>query len=522
MGINESICSLYHKFDIFGRRTLLKELYTPPVTTRIIQPALLALAVVTALGGGVRFAHLQGNIAVPIAGGTNRGSGTEGESGVSGNSGQSATTSSPVKACMIRQFTCGKGSLSSCYKRWRSIGIDCMDRACGSGGCIVSDKFFSTYKLEPWDTGALPGPFPRSETMCIMQLSACLPGDPFCLSPISLEQVPCEDSRCGSATCTRMAVFVDQTDTIVSDLPAAGTTPGGKPAIATDGNNGDRGDTKGKSDSHDNEGTSDQSAKSEQIKKISAETTAILGCFDASGTWTTDRTRCAINQKPFVEPKAAESAEKQESADNKEEEKILVRVIESQFVPDTRKLALVQNLLSSTNEASGRISRLLENPNLPPDVRTELNLQFETLRSVQQSASTDSQSVRDVQLLADVVATQLNEAQQTVNAWKASMPRNIPVTVTDKLDRIFAALPSVFGVLQQEGMTVDASTIDQYIQSQELYDVIHADCVNNSASCANLSKVIDALEPVFASIHLLLETAGRTDLEEKIDAVLMQ
>lgn len=370
-----------------------------------------------------------------------------------------------------------------------------------------------TYKLEPWDTGSLPGPFPRTEVMCIVQSSPCAPTDPSCLSPISLEQVSCDDARCIAGTCTRMNVLVDQNDTIVSNV-ASGTS-------GTSGTqqNGGQGSNENKNED-DNKGTGNTQGTVNVGQTVTVETTRALGCFDKDGLWTTDRTQCATDQKKFVEPTASGTSGQSGIAATPEEEKIVERTIESQFVPDTRKIALVQNILSSTVEATGRIERILGNPLLPPATRTALEQRLESLRSIQDLVSSNDQSVRDLQVLADSVANDLNGIQQTVTDWMESNPRDFPVTVTDKLDRIFSALPSIFGILLQENIPIESSTMDSYLIAQQTYDAVRDECMTSSETCSKLSTVLDALEPVYANIRLSLEKAGRTDLEQQMDSIL--
>lgn len=394
--------------------------------------------------------------------------------------------------------------------------MNCTDNLCTTANCLRSDIFFATYKLEAWDTGSLPGPFPRTETMCIVQSSPCLPTDPSCLSPVSLEQVSCDDMKCVAGACTRMTVLVDQNDTIVSNV-ASGTS-------GTSGGSGKKTDDEKKEDveKHENENKETGTTKEKAADgTVSIQTTKALGCFDENGQWTTDRSKCASDQKKFVEPTSSgTSGQSQNTEPTKEEQKVVEQTIEAQFVPDTRKTALAQHILSSTVEAIGRIGRILQNPLLPPATKTALERRLESLRSVQNIVSTSDQSIRDLQILADSVSNDLNGVQESITEWMESNPRNFPVTVTDRLDRIFTALPSIFGILLQEGIPLESSIMDAYLVAQQTYDPIHTECTSNSASCGKLTQVLDALEPVYAGIRLSLEKAGRTDLEQQIDSLL--
>jgi hypothetical protein len=500
-------------------------LYSHPMSPNaFVRPILFALALCMAIAGSIASGVLRGET-IPLGGvrqvieleeEDNSGPGTASSRAMQ-SSARATSAATVASSCMIRRFVCAKGAASSCYKRWRSTGVSCTDTVCGSGTCMLSDIFFSTYKLEPWDTGTLPAPFPRTETMCIIQSSACPPEDSSCLSPVSLEQVSCDDLRCVTGACTRMSVLVDQTDTIVSQtttIPTGSSGPSGG-----DGENQEEGERTGENQESGNGTTSGSSGSGESGTTGITQTTRAVGCFDAAGIWTTDRSRCAVDQKQFVEPTGSTQGQSPE-AGTAEEQKAIERKIEPQFVSDTRKSALVQSLLASTVEATGRISRMLESPNLPQDVRFILEQKIEALRMAQQSVSQEEQSVRDLQLLADSVAVSLGEVQQTVTFWMESNPQDFPITVTDKLDRLFASLPSVFGILLQEGIPIESTTMDGYLVAQQTYDAVRGECMADANSCGKLSQVLDTLEPVFAGIRLSLERAGRTDLEQQLDSVL--
>lgn len=370
---------------------------------------------------------------------------------------------------------------------------------------MKSDLFFSSYKLQPWDMGELQGPFPRTEIMCIRQSSACPPDDSFCLSPVSFEQVPCDEAQCLPGSCTRTSILVDKNDSILlKGMPLPENTLSiqekNLPALNNPQNQGEKTDEK-----DTNEGEN-------HPEIVMPEPARILGCFDAVGIWTTDRSQCAENQKRYVKPAGISDDVQDEQIDH---------VIEVKFIPETRKSELLQHILTSTTEAGNRIDKMLENQQLPQDVRTELEQKLERLRIVERTAPESDLPARGLQLLADAVAGELTTVQTIVTTWMESPGQTFPVTVTDRLDRIFSTLPSIFGLLIQENIPLESTTMDAYINAQQTYDFVRPSCMENADSCANLSQAIDALEPLFAAFHLSLESAGRMDLEEQID-LLMQ
>lgn len=354
---------------------------------------------------------------------------------------------------------------------------------------MASDTFFSTYKLEEWDFGQLPGPFPRQETLCIIRRSSCSSDDASCLSPVSLEQIACEDTACLSGACTRTTVLVDQNDVIVNQKTASAS----------------------------NDTTDDaQSSATSRTDDSQTGDRRSLGCFDSAGSWTTDRSRCAGDQKRYVNPAVSDGSGGEKRHDP-QQRKEWEQKIEREFVSDTRKNAIVEHLLSSTTEATGRIERILENPSLPDDTRVALEAQQEQLRIAQHTASEPDQSVRDLQLLANTVTERLETVQKTVTVW-ASTSR--PLTVTDRLDHLFVTLPSIFNILLQAQLPLESKTAEAYIGAQQLYEPVREDCLADAVVCRELSRVLDALEPVFLDMKMLIDQSGRTDLEQQIKLLL--
>lgn len=386
---------------------------------------------------------------------------------------------------------------------------------------MKSDVFFSTYTLQPWDLGPLQGPFPRTETMCIMQSSACPPDEPSCLGPVSLEQIACDDAKCLNGSCTRLSILVDQTDTIVNQRPI--TVPPVLPLVMVPSDNGEvTMDKEGPDEGHNELPDMTHAEGNDNRGMIAPDILKPLGCFTETGGWTADRSQCAANQKPYVQPSVLGNDVREQQPEQLIQPKIIEDAIEAQFIPDARKAALIQNLLSSTVEAGGRISSILENPDLPDAIRMKLEQQQEALRTVQHTASEpDQQSVRDLQHLADTVAIQLSSVQEATAAWHTETIAP-PLSVMDKLDRIFTALPSIFGLLLQEKIPVESPVMDNYFSAQQIYDPLRSACMTSAETCGDLIQAINALEPVFATIRLSLEKAERNDLEQQIDLFLQQ
>ncbi len=342
---------------------------------------------------------------------------------------------------------------------------------------------------------------------CVIERSACPPNDPSCLSPVSIEQIPCSDARCATGACTRMTIHVDKGDNIgkakvnpfagppQTDLSASGETSGNHQETETPIMN--------------------------PGAPIGTTTTQgpILGCFAEDGSWTSDRSLCAVDQARF--PQGQPPPLPQGLVEISRETSLQ---IEEQFVPDTRRTALVQNLLSLTIEAVGRLSLILENPTLSPDLRMNLSGTMEWLRAIQRTVSEEDHSINDLQMLADEVGKRLVDTRLAVIAWVESSGRTSlppPQTLTDKMDKILMALPSAFSLLQAEMIMIPDVAISGFVEAQAVYEIIKPTCLSNSDTCGELNKVVDLLVPVVAALKTAIDTAGRSDLEAQID-LLMQ
>ncbi len=414
--------------------------------------------------------------------------------------------------CVLQTFSCAKNALPSCYKRIRSNQLECRDSACGAGSCIALEVFVTKNTFQPWDLGKMEGPFPRSETMCVIERSSCPPNDPSCLSPVSIEQIPCSDARCTSGACTRMTIQVDEGDNIIGNATVVPVDPSKTPPS-------NPGEPTRENPTGTEEKPTIEPTVGEPIPTVRQQG-PILGCFAEDGSWTVDRTLCAADQARFTQGQQQPSP----AAASPEVSRETRMQIEEQFVPDTRKAALVQNLLSLTIEAVGRLSLILENPTLSNELRINLSSTMEWLRAVQRTAAEESQSINDLQLLADEVGQRLVETQLAVITWAESSGRPAlppPQTLTDKMDKILMALPSAFGLLQAEMIMIPQEALTGFVEAQAVYELVKPACLANSNTCGELNKVIDLLVPVVASLKTAIDTAGRPDLEVQID-LLMQ
>ncbi len=414
---------------------------------------------------------------------------------ISSSSRQSSVPNTNPNACVLQTFECAPGALASCYKRVRSAQLDCTDRRCTTSTCIPASVFFARQTLEPWDMGALEGPFPRKETMCVVQRTACPPNDPSCLSPVSLEQIECKN--CSGDTCTHIDILVDERDNILGNVSTT---------LTEDEETRESGESE----------TTRSSATSQATARTTVQETAQLGCFTDRGIWTTDRSACAADQNQFLQQNVTVPTIIVTPPDEE-----IKREIDRQLVPDTTRSALIQSLLSSIFDASQRLNSMLFLP-IPDQLRASVIDTAEWLKVVQRDAQQPERTISDLQQIAGSVYTKLSEIQNAVSDWSRDRPEPVrnPTSLTGKIDSVFGKIAAAFGIVQQELIPLPSSVLSDFTRAQSIYEGLKPACIANTDLCGELSSVVDLLESAVAGLQLTLEEAGRQDLIDRIDAML--
>ncbi len=409
---------------------------------------------------------------------------------------QSSTPTVGPNSCILQTFECAPGALPSCFKRVRSMQLDCTDRRCSTSTCISASVFFARQKLEPWDLGVVEGPFPRKETMCVVQRTACPPNDPSCVSPVSLEQIDCKE--CSGDMCTRLDILVDERDNILGNVSPSQTT----------------GET-GTNQSGETQNTARSSAQSQATARTTVQQTAPLGCFTESGIWTTDRSACADDQNKFLQSTTTVPTLTITPPDEE-----IRREIDRQLVPDTARSSLIQTLLASIFDASERLNSMLFLP-IPDDLRGSIVDTIEWLRNIQRDAQDPNKTMSDLQNLAGSVHTQLSDIQTAVGDWSRNqpVPTRDPNSLTDKLDAIFGDIATAFSMVQEELLMLPSSVLSDFAQAQSAYEGLKPACLANTNLCGQLSSVVDLLESSVNGLRIMLEEEGRQDLIDRMDAM---
>jgi len=450
----------------------------------------------------------------------------------------SQSSTSPEK-CILTKFECKDGAQSAnCFKRMRHKELNCNDRLCLNGSCTTSRLFFQTNKLEAWDLGSLEGPFPRTETMCQIRKSSCLPGDTSCLSDVTFEQTICSDPRCTTAgSCTQSQVKVDNNDNIL------GQTQAGTSGRDLDENEKGEEDKEGKEDeererNHDSENNSNTPVdmnfpvfSTGETGTRTTEEPRILGCFKPDGTWTTVRTECDSDQSKYIDQRNASTllppALQNTTTVFTTTQEVQVREkIEQRFYSDGEREFQLNSLLTTAGDAAQQLGVLRERQELlPMEVITRVGETIEWLNQIVATFSEGTHSVNEIRQQAEDVRARIAATQTLVGSALQQSGIRIerkPETLLTKMDRIFATIPGAFSLMQEEQVPIPAEALQYFLGAQEQYKAIKPECMADTNACLKLSDVISTLEQMIVYVKDSIQKAGKPELEQRINVLLQQ
>lgn len=468
---------------------------------------------------------------------------TAGQTGLSSSQASSSIsrsqTSSNASAanngkCILTKFECKDGAESAnCFKRMRSKEVSCEDRTCVNGSCMTSMLFFMSNQLQPWDTEGLKGPFPRTETMCQIRKSSCLPGDTTCLSDVTFEQTSCNDPRCSTAgSCTQSTVKVDGNDNIIGETR---TTGGTTTTTATDRSTGNGLPVEMEFPQYNaQDRTVAGSTESSTTQQPGVEQRRALGCFRPDGTWTTVRTECDADQSKYIDQRNAQTltppADRTTTGpavvfDAAHEAEVREKIEERFFSYEERKVQL-DALLSTASNAVERLQILRNRQELlPQDVISKVIETIEWLNQIQATFSEGTHSVDEIRQQAEDVHVRISATQILVtNALQQSgvVIERRPETLLTKMDRIFAAIPNALSLMQSEAVVIPAQALQHFLDAQNAYKAIKPECEANADACLKLSQVIDYLEPMIALLKESINSSGKPELIDQINILMQQ
>lgn len=461
--------------------------------------------------------------------------------------------------CIRQVFECRNGSTDpNCFKRLWSKEVKCEEDICDAGGCVPKDVFLSTTPLAPWDLGPLPGPFPRTETMCTVRTSACPPTDMTCLSDISIQQVRCDDASCmmgPSSACTYTNVQVDENDRII---PSTGTMQSSKSSKSSKSFSSARssarqteGGTHEQTGATGNPGSGSRNDSGEGNLPFQvdfpafqtppaednsgsghAEQRRVLGCFLRDGTWSQTRgSDCDPDQLKYIElqnrptltPPAAPSGT---SPIFNQEQEAEVRVkIEERFFSDTQREDQRSSLLRSADDAIARLALIVEQQMLPFEASLQISATIDWLKQTQVKFGAGEQSLDDIQSEAEELRRRLSSAQALIasSLEQSGIPaKRNPDSLLTKTDRIFSAVPTAFSIMQQAQIVIPPESLTLFMDAQARYERIKPECQADAEKCLQLTEVVDVLEPMIRLMKDSIAAAGQPDVEMQINTIFQR
>lgn len=438
--------------------------------------------------------------------------------------------------CIIRAFECRDGAVrANCFKRLRATDIRCDDPACADGDCVPRERFFANDSFAPWDTGALPGSFPRTETMCSLGGSACADGDDQCLRDLALRQVRCDDARCadGTASCTRTTVLVDAQDNLVR-LPMSAGTSSVIPALHST-------DTERQNDdenARDLPFTIDFPTQRQPIDTRSSSSSSMprsieqrpdLGCFARDGTWTRDRADCDPNQLQYIELQRGKEPSAPISGGNERphifeepaEADIRSR-IEERFFPAPERAAQRERLLHTIDEAIARLSEIVARQILPSEASIHAIETITWLRNIQATFATGDHSADDMRRQAEDVRVRLSSIRTLIYTAldQSHISGHMPDDLLDKMDRVIGALSGAFSILQEENIAIPPAAAASWVNVRRTYEEIKPACQANESVCVRLAEVVDMLDTTVNILKEAVAAANRPEIEDRIRALI--
>lgn len=134
--------------------------------------------------------------------------------------------------------------------------------------------------------------------------------------------------------------------------------------------------------------------------------------------------------------------------------------------------------------------------------------------------STNEYGTDEIQDKAREVREALATAQ---NSLLASMPeQREPSSLISKFDKIFATLPDVIMLFQQEQIPLTQAIIAPYGEATVIYAQLKPVCEMDAGECVRLQSVFDRLQSMMDAMKQAMADAGKSNLEDQINLMFQQ
>lgn len=256
-------------------------------------------------------------------------------------------------------------------------------------------------------------------------------------------------------------------------------------------------------------------------------TPAATGCYDKSGTWTTDVTKCDWDnqrahyekaQAPVAVSSSRQTVQQNIAPTKTSDEREVEILVENRFIEQKKA-----ELLSTITEGRQRLAALLAANILPvanvPDVRAVHDwlakmydyylVQSVTSQELQEAGANVRASLQQIQTMTERLRV---EREGTTD------PR-LEYIVT-RLRSIVDTIPAIIAIFQREKLPVNFETLNAYVQAQDLLGrAMEAGCPVKEEACVRLNDVIEKLQITNDNIKRTLDERGTDALRREIEGL---
>jgi hypothetical protein len=246
----------------------------------------------------------------------------------------------------------------------------------------------------------------------------------------------------------------------------------------------------------------------------------LLGCTDAKGLWTTDRSECSYQE--IVHPDPVYVDPQVEAAQQEEiRRKMMDRYVAEE--QSSQKQFLIVSLIGETLErlVAVRDANLLS----LPEQQKFLDESIQWLRGGQEYFAAAGRSEDEVAQMSGYIRQIVGYAQQvTDEARKAriSATGSVPEigAIFERTEKMLNIVPDVLAILSTEGIEINQDVINAFGAIATRFAEIRSACMLDARVCGQLSEVLTGLEQLQAYVHSAIDAAGKPDVEQLVEEVV--
>ncbi len=276
--------------------------------------------------------------------------------------------------------------------------------------------------------------------------------------------------------------------------------------------------------------------KKKKIKKDKGP----LGCFNANGKWTNNRSNCDKNQRKHyqkvVEKDVSETKEdipdvvvktiKKEKAPKKyseAEERIIKDKLKKKYSNSDKFMKKRKKLLKSIKKTQKKIITLRKTKDLAQQVDsfflTSLNW-LETQHNYVQDRKIDSSEL-------SVISDYIKKLVISIEDLLKGMPKNNGSVSNVKIDGLFSRVavlidkfPQIVSALWQVGIDVDENTVGDYFEMRNNFLKLWDECKADTSVCADLEGILDKYEDIKEALEAQINKSGNNNAKDIVRKML--